>query len=124
MIPLISQEALGHMLQLASLLLCFVLGGTSRVRSCRGESSGLCNLGLCSRYELPSRCAHILRSVMCRAAALDAVCETNDIVDELVCHFIALSAQTKLVMLASVEYLICKLLPRSAQHQKGARILL
>ena len=61
---------------------------------------------------------------MCRAAALDAVCETNDIVDELVCHFIALSAQTKLVMLASVEYLICKLLPRSAQHQKGARILL
>jgi hypothetical protein len=61
---------------------------------------------------------------MCRATAFDAVCETNDIVDELVCDFISFSVQTKLVMFASVEYLICKLLPRSAQHQKHARILL
>lgn len=60
---------------------------------------------------------------MCRAPAFNAVCETNDIVDELVCQLTLFSVQTKRVVFASVEYLICKLLPRSAQHQKGARIL-
>ena len=111
------------MLQLAPLLLYFVQCCTSRVRVCRSESSSICNLWFRSRHELPSRLAHILRSAVCRAAAFDAVCETNDIVDELVCQFTLFSVQTKRVVFASTEYLICKLLPRSAQHQKGARIL-